>query len=353
MMKQAFLFVLTFVALLFLGELFIRTSHLGSVSPTEFYPDIGRGRRKSLTYLYFNEGFGVGKFNRYRYLGEPNPPTRKQNTIRVVLLGDSYVESFQVFERDYFGEIAEQYLRRKYPDLHFEFLNFGRSGFDMADMYAYQKTFADSFNPDYVLYMISNQDLIPNYTDPLRPKTLIENDSLIISFNFDAKEMAMFAQSKFLTQNLCLMNLLNNGRKRAMETSISAILFDKIYWWFNHEANSEKTRTENGVRYQMNPVTRKIVESLDPEKTVIVNIDVQKLPSAFLRLCNDHQLNYFDLGISLRQMKENGEDPGEWVATDKKGHWNHKAHQTIGKDIALYISQLMDEKVVDSEPSNR
>ena len=142
-------------------ELFIRMANISMVSSTEFYDDIGRGTRKNLKYLYFNEGFGIGKFNKYRYIGEANPPDKADDIIRIALMGDSYVESFQVFERDYFGNIAESILNKEYLNIDFEFLNFGRSGFDIASIYAYQKIFVENFNPDIILYMISNDDLEP------------------------------------------------------------------------------------------------------------------------------------------------------------------------------------------------
>ena len=219
--KQIILFGLSFILTFAVSEVFIRTSNLASVSSTEFYDDIGRGRRKNLNFLRFNEGFGIGKFNQYGYIGEPHSQVKTNNTIRIILMGDSYVEAFQIFRRDYFGEIAKKYLKQQYPKNKIEILNFGRSGFDIADIYAYQKSYAEKFNPDFILYMISNDDLVPKYSDPLRPKTIIKNDSLKISFHFDPQEIEIFEKTKFITQNFAIFNMLNNGRKRAKTTPLS------------------------------------------------------------------------------------------------------------------------------------
>lgn len=341
--KQIILFSITFILILVLSEIFIRTSNLASVSSTEFYKDIGRGRRTNLNYLYFNEGFGIGKFNEYRYIGKPNAPEKSKNTIRVALIGDSYVESFQIFERDYFGKIAENYLENKYPKKHFEFLNFGRSGFDIADIYAYQKTFIEKFNPDFILYMISNGDLEPKYSDPLRPRTIIENDSLVVSFNFKQQEIEVFEKTKFLTQNFSILHMLNNGRKKTKTTPFFAILLDKIYFWFNSENDSILFHSVQQVaEYQINPVTKKIIESLDTNKIIIVNRDLQELPSQFERLCVDNGFDYFDLSKNLNLMKEQGNDPNEWKVTKKMGHWNQKAHKVIGKEISKNLSNIIE-----------
>ena len=342
MIKQIFLFVISFILVLLLSEIFIRTSHLSSVSSTEFYEDIGRGRSKNLPYLYFNEGFGIGKFNEFRYIGKAYPPLKKKKTIRIVLLGDSYVESFQIFERDYFGRIAENYLNNKYPELKFEFLNFGRSGFDIGDIYAYQKTFVDKFNPDFILYMISNGDLEPKYTDPLRPKTIVENDSLKISFDFDYYEIDIFNKTKFLTQNSAIFNMLNNGRKKTKTIPLFAILLDKIYYWFNPENKTNTDHFEQEKKYQINPVTKRIITSIDNNKIIIVNRDMKQLPKKFIQLCNNEGFKYIDLSMSLNLMKKNGDDPNEWKITNKRGHWNQKAHKVVGKEIAKNISNIIE-----------
>jgi len=337
--------VISFISIFILSEIFIRTSNIASVSSTEFYHDIGRGRRRNLNYLYFNEGFGIGKFNKYRYIGESNPPKKSQNTIRIALMGDSYVESFQIFQRDYFGEIAKNYLENIYQTKQFEFLNFGRSGFDIADIYAYQKTLVEKFNPDFILYMISNEDLEPKYSDPLRPRTIIENDSLVVSLYFKQHEIEVFEKTKFLTQNFSILNMLNNGRKKTKVIPFFAILLDKIYYWFNPENESTISHpVYHKADYQINPVTKKIIESLDPNKVIIVNRDLEELPWKFQELCLNNGLKYFDISKKLNSMKENGIDPNWWKVTNKRGHWNQKAHQTVGKEIAIKISEIIENQ---------
>jgi len=340
--KQIILFSITFILILVLSEVFIRASNLASVSSTEFYDDIGRGKRKNMSYLYFNEGFGIGKFNEYQYIGESNTPEKSKNIIRIALMGDSYVESFHVFERDYFGEIAENYLEKKYPEKQFEFLNFGRGGFDIGDIYAYHKTFVEKFNPDFILYMVSNGDLESKYSDPLRPRTIIKNDSLIISFNFKPREIEVFEKTKFLVQNSSILNMLNNGRKKTKKIPILAILFDKIYFWFNPENESKILHSEQVTAYQINPVTERIIKSLDTNKVIIVNRDLQESPLEFQKLCSENGLKYFDLSEILNLMKAQGNDPNEWNITNKRGHWNQKAHKRIGKEIAIKLDNMVE-----------
>lgn len=315
-------------------EVFIRTANIGSVSATEFYEDIGRGRRANLDYIYFNEGFGLNRFNEYRYIGESHPPAKENNTKRIVLLGDSYVESFQIFDRDYFGNLAENTLNSKQSDTIYQVLNFGRSGFDLGDIYAYQKTFAEKFHPDLIVYMLSAEDLTLKYSDPLRPKTVLIHDTLTVSFDFPASEIRAFEKTKFLTQNSGIITMINNGRKKVNKIPLASILLDKIYYWFN--PIPEENYKDRGEA-PLGPVTKSIITNLDPSRTLIINRDTIPLPASFVELCKINNIRYLDLSIPLNEMKNEGVNPNYWKVTNRIGHWNHEAHRRIGKVIADYV----------------
>lgn len=340
-LKQLILCALAFAVTMLLCEVFIQGTHLASVSSTELYEDIGRGRRKNLQYVYFNEGMGIGTFNEYRYIGEANPPERRANTIRVILLGDSYVEAFQVFERDYFGNIAERMLQKEFPQYRFELLNFGRSGFDITNIYAYHKTFAEKFNPDLIVYMVAQDDLEPRYSDPLRPKTIIENGRLKVSFAFSKREVDMFEKTKFLTQNSAIFNMLNNGRKRAQDEPVGSIIFEKIYYWFNDAPQLKEAETPPD--YTLNPVAERIVEALDSSKVIMVNRDRKPLAPAFVDLVDEEGLDYLDLSPAFDSALEKGVDPIEWKVTKKRGHWNLAGQRIVARELANHIAHKLKE----------
>ncbi len=340
--KQIFLFGIVFIGVLFLCEIFIQSAHISSVSSTEFYEDIGRGRRKDLKYLYFNEGFGVGKFNTYRYLGENRSPEKSANSIRVALMGDSYVESFQVFQRDYFGTIAEIILQGNYPNKKIEILNFGRSGFNIGDIYAYQQTFVNTFNPDLILYFISEDDLNVSYSDALRPKTIINNNEIQVDLNFNQKKINSFENTKLLVQNSVIFNMLNNGRKKSNHIPILEILFEKVYYWFKPATEILETNKNEQRKSDLNPIGKKILESLDSNKTIIINKKSTKFSEEFLKLCQTNYLKIIEIEKAFDSLKQSGIEPLEWKVTKKKGHWNPAAHKALGKELAKNLKIEID-----------
>lgn len=339
-LKQLLLSGFTFILCMGVIELYIQATHLGELSNTEFYPDRGRGKRANFNYLMFNEGFGIGRYNQFSYLGEGRPPEKKPNTIRIALLGDSFIEAWQVFERHQFSTIAEQELRKKFPGKTIEVLNFGHSNLDFPDQYVYFKQFAEKFNPDITLFLLADYNLDPRYVDALRPKALIENDSLVIKNDFEPSEVAIYEKTKFLTQNSSIMHMLNICRKKA-QGGMAEILLDKIYFWIN----PPKPRVEEEKSaYSVHPVTLKILDDLSPESVAIVGRDINALPPEFRNACLERGFPYFSLSPQLQAMMDGGIDPYDWPVTGKSGHWNHKGNKMVGRQLASFLAELLEEK---------
>ncbi len=326
--------------MMIVSDFFIRFSHLTNVSSTEFYEDIGRGKRKNFKYVYFNEGFGVGSFNEHRFLGKSVPIKKEENTIRIALLGDSYIEAFHVFERDYFGQIAQRKLSKKYPDKKVEILNFGRSGFDVADVYALHQKMVQEFSPDYILYFISNDDLTPKYSDILRPRTLLENDSLKIAMNFSESDVNTYQKTKFLTQNSTLLNMMNDGRQKAKEVSILSILLDKVYVWFTPSSTEEQVNKPDEM-YKVDPVIQRIIQTIDSKKVIVVNRDRKELPIQFKQLVTHNEIPYFDLSKPLDSLEKSGINPNYWKVTKQNGHWNKTSHRVVANELVKLIEQQL------------
>ncbi|MEM6631995.1 MAG: hypothetical protein AAF694_20130 [Bacteroidota bacterium] len=341
---KSFLFGgVAFILTLFVCELFIRTAHIANVSSTEVYEEIGRGRRKNLRYVYFNEGFGIGQYNKFGYIGEPHPFEKPANTIRVALMGDSYVESLQVFERDYFGNIAESILKDQYPQTQIELLNFGRGNSDIGDLYVLHTNFASRFNPDYVVYMLAEADLTPRYLDPVRPKTILDGDSLVIFQDFANSELETYQKTKFLIHNSAFLNMLNTCRKKSKTVPIAATLLDKVYTWIYPSYEAPGEDSAQSPLLALNPVTDSILASLNPSQVVFVNRTDQPLPQVFVDKCTAQGFYYHDLSMPLNQMKESGIHPVKWKISGQTGHWNHAAHKVVGRDMAKVIGSLLEK----------
>lgn len=245
-MKKVILF-LTTVSLTFLFiELFLNVSEVSSPSVTKNDDTLGSALKGNANLIFFNEGFYIGKVNKFGYYGPAYSPIKPKGTLRIALVGDSYVESHQLFDRKSFRAIMEKELKEKLKK-NIQVLNFGMSGFNLNDDYCYYVNFVKKYNPDYTLYFVSNEDFDSARTSLRRPYCEIINDSLKINYSFRylpdyiyRKKTAWFrGKSILLGWMFQAKNLIKKGYA-------PRILFDKFYM-------DNKTKEEN------------ISQSLEPE----------------------------------------------------------------------------------------
>jgi hypothetical protein len=339
-MKQMINIILSFLlaALIFLFflDFFIRETHIVDPNFNDLYEDIGRGRRAGLKYASFNEGFSLGQFNKFRYLGPGYNYSKEKGVIRIALLGDSYVEGFQVFDRDHFRNILEEELQKKIKQ-KVEVLNFGRSGFDIGDMYCYNETIVRNFNPDYSLFFVAQGDVKPKFSDPLRLKVKLSGDSLLIYKGYPEDFIRKYNASRFLIQNSTIMNMLNNCKKTAESKGFAPILLDKFYKPFMGQNNLDLEHADSKSD-TIPEITIRILQHLDYQKDIIVNRDITGLDENFVSLVKDFGLTYINLQDTLINMKQNGIEPNFWKATKKYGHWNPEAHRAVAEYIANQLT---------------
>lgn len=338
--KNGLLFFVSFLGILIFLEIFIQTTHITEKTFNEIYEDIGVGRRRNFNYILFNEGFSIGKFNKYRYLGPAYAPTKDTSVLRIALIGDSYVEGFQVFDRHHFRKVLEDQLSKKL-NVSVEILNFGRSGFDLSDMYIYNRLFVNQFSPDYILFFTSNSDYYPNLNEAQEFKLRIVDSTLKIDKKLPQKFVNFYNRYKLIIQNSAILNMANIGVKVIKREGILPILLEDFY-----TIKKENPNKENPKRKEIPYVTKKILKELSLSRnTIIVNRDFDVLDSIKLSLIENYNIKYIDLTDTLFVLKNNGIHPYYWKATKKSGHWNQQAHEAIG----IYLSdQLLN--IIEEDP---
>ncbi len=337
MLKNILGFVIAFVVCLLLFEAFIQEAEIELPSTTDFDEVIGRKRRANANFTFFNEGFSLGSFNQYSYLGHAYSPKRKDSTIRIAILGDSFAESFQLFWRDQFHSIIEKELSIILGK-KVEVLNFGRSGFDFADMYAYQQRFVNQFHPDLILYLLANADLVCSQTDVLIPKVILENDSLIVTNSKMPKQyLATYQKTKVLTQHSSIMQMLNSTRKLIKSGYLLPKLLDKFY------PSKKQVDSHGSENIEVSDKAYAILKYLQ-KNTIIVNRDLKSLSNDFYKEISKNNLVFIDLNDTLMSLKKTGVDPYYWKVTNTRGHWNHEAHKAVGNFLVDKLAKIAQEE---------
>lgn len=340
--KNIFFFIASFIAIFILLDIFIYFSYIETKSPTDFTEEYGRCRKARMDYVYFNEGFSMGKFNEGRYINSYYSKEKSNNIIRIAAIGDSYVEGLQVFERNHFLNIAERKLNDRYVN-SVQILNFGRSGFDFGDMYVYYETLIKQYNCDIILFFVSNADLNIKQTDVLIPKLKYDNNKLFIT----SDEMPELYKKSFINQIVLsnystIYKMLNDSRKLIKTGKLLPKLFDKFY------TSSERSPDEIFVEESnllISDLSYKILSELQKEKTkiIIVNRDKVNLGIDFTNEI-ESPLLYFNMTQESKLYKNNN-DPHYWDISKKFGHWNLEGHKIVGESLYNFLDNYIYAQV--------
>jgi hypothetical protein len=337
MIKNILIFCAVFLLSIAAIDLFVKYAAINPVSIYSYEPGVGRTFRSNIEYFYTTEGLSAGTTNEFGYLGAGYPPQKQEGVLRIALLGDSYIEGFQLFDRHHFRSILEKELNEKYG-INAEVMNFGRSGFDLSDMYAYNVNFVSRFNPDIVLYFADNGDYVQKANEEGMPYPYLEKDSLKMFYYKDTGEGSMpwFLSLNKMSLVSPMVQIVRNCINLYKKGETAAIIFGKFYEPFSKQQELDYTPAPHPGEVQ-----KKILEQLGrSHSNIIVNRDKQDISPVIKPELQRTGVSFIDLNNALYPLKNSGVNPYLWKYNKKEGHWNHQAHEVVGKFLAVRIVGL-------------
>lgn len=325
---------------LVLSEGYLRWAGISERSDVVYIEGQGKMLRPSQKMIRQSEGFAITHSNTDRYLGPNHSVDKPAQGVRIALLGDSFVEGYQVWDRDHFRSVLTHELTKRLSDsLSIEVLNCGRSNFDLGNMYAYSQLFVDDFSPDYQLFFVSWDDLSLEYDDPLLPSTYVENGELVIHSNTNPAYLRSYQYMSPLLQHSHLFFFLNKVRHRLktgnLRNSLSGIT--------EAESDRDAEGKEALLASELSSDTYAILEHLHANTYVLVWRDHRPIPPFLLEWLDKRALPMIDLSPLLESLEQEGKHPFYWSGSNTYGHWNPDTHLAIGKYLAIQIDELLIE----------
>lgn len=194
MKRNLLLAACSLLVALALVEVGLRVTHAfdARVSWTEPDPEIGWRLAPGRTYWFFNENDHAvtGRINRWGWRDHERDRA-KHADIRVAVLGDSYVEAFQVELDSTFVAIAERVANAGVArdQRRYEFMSFGRSGMGSAEESIVLRREVLVCDPDVVVLVFTPgndvAEINPATTSTLRPFYRVnQRDSLVLDSSF-------------------------------------------------------------------------------------------------------------------------------------------------------------------------
>ena len=200
-------------------ELALRATHAFGArrSWTEPDPEIGWRFEPGREYWFFKENDHAitGRINGLGWRDRERERTKRAD-IRVAVIGDSYVEAFQVELDSTFVSIAERVANARVAreKLRYEFMSFGRSGMGSVEESIVLRRDVLVCAPDVVVLVFTPgndvAEINPATTSVLRPFYRVnERDSLVLDSSFrNTKGYRVRALTNPLKQHSALVSLV-------------------------------------------------------------------------------------------------------------------------------------------------
>jgi len=149
------IFFLAVALLLVSLEIGLALLQINTKSYGRFVDEKGTTYIPGAYYRFTKEGFSEGYFNSHGFRDRERSYQKPANTYRILVLGDSQVEAFQVALANSFPALLEKALNAHSPSVRFEVLALGESGFGTADEYMRYLNFGVEYSPDLVLLVVT------------------------------------------------------------------------------------------------------------------------------------------------------------------------------------------------------
>lgn len=222
MTRRLLLSILSLVVLCAVIEVVLRTTHIfhARVSWTEPDRDIGWRFTPGREYWFLGENDHAitGRINALGWRDRARTREKPAGTFRIAVLGDSYVEAFQVEQDSTFVALAERAFQRVHPPAFdkVEVMNFGRSGMSPAEESIVLQRDVFPCQPNAVLVLFTPQNDIADVNratapDKCRPFAQARDGSDVITMDKSFVERGDFRMRErinFLKQHSALVSLV-------------------------------------------------------------------------------------------------------------------------------------------------
>ena len=342
---------------------------LVGIYPSFSTPDrtIGFRFRPRARYRHTDEGFSQGRINAHGWRDRDHAFAKPAGVKRIEVIGDSFVEAFQVAEDSALAAQLERRLNARAADRdRYEVVALGRSGMGTTEEYLTYEHWGTAYDPDVVAVLFILNDFIDNTKelDPsgdIRPYFVERNDSLALDTTFLAtagfrarvRSDALKNRSSLVSWAMKSWNTFRQNR--AIQKLDQRTVRDEISFQFDRRLPSDSipafritrkilARFASDVHRDGRRFVLFVAGSAQQEDRASLAAaernpayDRDK-PQTFLEACGaEDGYDVVALTPAFRAASAAGDGPF-WCAT-KAGfaHWNARGHALGAREMARYF----------------
>ncbi len=282
---------------------------------------------------------------------------KKDDLIRIAVVGDSFVEAMQVNPEENVAYKLEKKLRSL--KIASEVYSFGYDGFGTGQLYLLMKHNVIKYNPDFIVYVFINNDINDTITylstSPLVPTfNLDKNNQLIMNppqqkyhlskINRFLKNMAIFRY--FYYQRKLYAKIRYRQSKKKFDKRKAEVFDDS-----NLQPTSELSKEWKITKLLLKKM-RDLSDSNGSKLIIVWESDIKRYKSAKKKsvfgeklksICSDLNIHYLDVTDALLDFYKRTQKS---IYIPEDGHWNNLGHQIVGETIAFYIRNKFSHNVL-------
>jgi len=366
-------------------EVGLAFARINTRSFTRFVAGKGTTRIPNAYYRWTEEGGSEGHFNSHGFRDFERTYEKPPGVFRIVVLGDSYVEGFQVpLENAFPAQLEKQLNGQSTGGRRYEVIALGQSGFGTAEEYLRYLNFGTQYSPDLVLLAFltyndfqDNSKYLSGQTQEFyfvfdQQRRLVEDRSFLDSYERSLtpwkrafqrlKEKSYLAS--FISERIYLLRFETNNPRfpAALEpadpspkqtSTLSEFSYLNIYaphpserWREAFDLTGEivlKLRDaveQHGSRFAVVSLTN--VDQVEPERQERLNqryglLDYDQPERIVEQLATSHGIPFLKLVPAfLAYYLKTGEHLHGFDERHE-GHWNSSGHKLAAEEIARFL----------------
>jgi hypothetical protein len=340
-------------------DVIIRSTGMGRLPERRPDPLLGVRLVPNAVYTQKNEGFSHGRINSLGLRDHEIPYEKPENSKRVLILGDSFMEAMQVDIDSSFPRLLQTFIGEALPWHDIKTINAGRGGMGTAEEYLWYVTEGIKYSPDLVLlaFYVGNdfRDNSKALTGQgvFKPYITFDADTFWIDASFTESRSyklktllwPLFSNSVLATETARRVEAFKIGMEEpdtaTCPKDVGVFNVEQDSVWANAYAVTGKlvAMLNDAVKRNSSEFCLMIIPDSyqvnDMESDCVNGADLRK-PNDFLREIAEAQgIPIFDLTDTLEQdYLRTGNYTygfGENLGT---GHWNESGHRLAAKNMA-------------------
>lgn len=276
--------------------------------------------------------------------------TKKPNTLRIAVIGDSYVEAFQVNTDQSFAYVIEQNLSRQCGMRNAEVYSFGNSGNPLSAYLHVMRYVSNKFKPDIYIILIVHNDFLESFYGAKPPyyltyrQTAAGFEEVIEQPSFKPSKLrrflCWFATVRYFYLNLNLKNsrFLFNLFRTYPEPDFEANI--DVSQMFNNPVRELTKHIFSEYKSLAQKSNSKLLLIMDTNRSAIYNGINPRTTKSFqynqivFELAQELKIDFLDL---TNAFVKDYEQHHLSFNSKNDGHWNVRGHKVAGESVSEWL----------------